>query len=159
MTIDDKLDIIAQTPFILNELVGEIPLDLLKVRRITGKWCIHEHVCHLFEAQEMMRERFKTFKAVKNPTFTHYLPGSNVETDKLLDMDMKQALLGFSEERMELVKFLKTFNAGDWYNAGKHPEYTSYTPFIFLRHIMMHDHLHMYRIEELWLTSDQYLRN
>jgi len=27
------------------------------------------------------------------------------------------------------------------------------------RHILMHDHWHMYRMEELWLTRDAYLQH
>lgn len=32
-----------------------------------------------------------------------------------------------------------------------------YTPEIMLGHLVMHDQLHMYRIEELWLTRDEFL--
>lgn len=41
--------------------------------------------------------------------------------------------------------------------SARHPEYTLYTPYVMLRHMMMHDYLHMYRIEELWLTRPEYL--
>ena len=158
MTIDDKLRIMESTPGILLELLSEIPANLYKIIRKPGKWCIHEHACHLYESQLMMMERFKIFKDVRNPSFTPYLPGSLQTPDSnLLVMDLHKSLEDFNTDRKELVKYLTTFTAEDWGNEGIHPEYSIYTPAIFLRHIMMHDHLHMYRIEELWLTTDDYL--
>lgn len=159
MTIEDKIAILSQTPHILKELVNEIPTDLLNVKRQAGKWCIHEHVCHLFEAQHMMLERFKTLKSVKNPSFKPYLPGTSeiATSSKLIDMNMEKCLTGFKHERIKLLEFLKFYTKDDWKNEGIHPEYVQYNPAIFLRHIMMHDHLHMYRIEELWLTTNAFI--
>lgn len=37
------------------------------------------------------------------------------------------------------------------------PEYALYSLFILARHILMHDHGHIYRMEERWLTRDAYL--
>ena len=45
-----------------------------------------------------------------------------------------------------------------WIKEAEHPEYHIYTPYIMLRHRLMHDHFHMYRIEELWLTNEEYLK-
>jgi len=159
MAIEDKLSILSQTPHILKELVDEIPIDQLKVKRQAGRWCIHEHVCHLFEALHMMLERFKTFKRVKNPSFKPYLPGTNdvAASSTLIDMNMDKCLIGFKRERMKLLELLKSYDKDDWKNEGSHPEYVRYNPAIFLRHIMMQDHLHMYRIEELWLTTNEFI--
>ena len=49
------------------------------------------------------------------------------------------------------------FDVEHWTRKAKHKEYIEYTPYIMLRHILMHDHFHMYRIEELWLTTDEFL--
>ena len=158
MTTKDKLDTLKQTPSMLRELVREIPVKLLKQHRIAGKWSIHEHVCHLYDAQKMMLERFKVFKTVQNPSFSPYLPGSeNTPSTHLLDLDMDECLDAFEKDRKELINFLALFSKEDWENEGHHPEYSRFSAAIFLRHIMMHDHFHMYRIEELWLTTEKFL--
>lgn len=158
MTIPDKLAILSATPMILAEMLEEIPSSMLKQKRIPGKWCIHEHACHLKDAQGMMRNRFQIFKNTPNPVFEPFLPGSDSTPDNhLINMDLDSSVKSFTEDRKELINFLETFTDEDWENEGTHPEYRRYTPAIFLRHIMMHDHLHMYRIEELWLTNDDYL--
>lgn len=158
--IKSKLEVLAKSPDFLEELVSEVPEDRLKKRRIPGKWSIHEHACHLTDAQQMILERFQTFKDVSNPQFTPFLPGNDdTPDDHLRQMELQQALQDFRTGRREMIELLETFTEKDWQNEGHHPEYERYNPHLFLRHVMMHDHFHMYRIEELWLTTDKYLAN
>lgn len=152
------IDSLAKNPVLLNSLVDEIPEDILKVRRIKGKWSIHEHVCHLAVVQPMLHDRLVRFKNEEAPEFKPYLPGVNVQDDDLIEMDMRQCLLDFEYHRKRLIELIKGFDRNIWAKKGKHPEYKVYSPTIILRHILMHDHLHMYRVEELWLTTEPYLR-
>lgn len=158
MNIEILLDSLDKAPTILEDLISEIPQSVFKNKRIPEKWCIHEHTCHLYDAQKMMIDRFNIFKATKRPSFTPFLPGTNdTPDDHLIDMDLKTSLEGFRTDRKSMVALLKTFTVEDWGNEATHPEYIQYNPKLFLRHIVMHDHFHMYRIEELWLTADGYL--
>ena len=158
MLIDTKLQILAKAPDLLEDLMVEIPTEMLKIRRIKGKWSIHEHSVHLAEAQEMIIERFNRFKQEKNPVFVPYLPGDTVSDDYLIDLGLQKSLRKFRTDRKKLVEILKGFSPAEWKNEGIHPEYTQINPLLWLRHVLMHDHFHMYRIEELWLTVNEYLR-
>ena len=158
MLIDTKLKVLASAPDLLEDLLAEIPVGLLKEHRIKGKWSIHEHAVHLPEAQAMIIARFKRFQQEKNPVFIPYLPGDTVSDDYLIGLDLKTSLEKFSTGRKELVDLLNNFSEEEWRNEGQHPEYSRINPLLWLRHVMMHDHFHMYRIEELWLTTTAYLR-
>ena len=158
MMIETKLEILAASPDLLEDLLAEIPKDLLKIRRIKGKWSIHEHACHLAEAQRMTIGRFKRFKQEKNPTFVPYLPGTTVPDDNLAKMDLQEQLADFRANRQVMIDLLRSYSAEDWSNEGSHPEYKRINALLWLRHVLMHDHFHMYRIEELWLTTEEYLR-
>ncbi len=158
MLIETKLQILAEAPNLLEDLLAEIPNDLLKIRRIKGKWSIHEHACHLAEAQRMIIGRFKRFKQEKNPTFVPYLPGTTVPDDNLAKMDLPEQLADFRANRQVMVDLLRSYTEADWSNEGSHPEYKQINALLWLRHVLMHDHFHMYRIEELWLTTEEYLR-
>ncbi len=158
MLIDTKLKVLAEAPGLLEDLLAEVPVELLKERRIKGKWSIHEHAVHLPEAQTMIIERFKRFQREKNPEFIPYLPGDTVSDDYLIDLDLQASLKKFRIGRKKMIDLLKDFSVEDWTNEGKHPEYNQINPLLWLRHVMMHDHFHMYRIEELWLTTSDYLR-
>lgn len=155
--IHEVVTCLQRSPAILDALLSGIPDEMLNVRRIPGKWSIHEHACHLADVQPMLLERMKTFKREAQPVFIPYLPGETDSDDHLRQMDLADAVAKFATTRQELVAVAGTFLQEDLDKPGQHPEYTRYTPRILLRHILMHDHLHMYRIESLWLTADAYL--
>ncbi|MCI5082993.1 MAG: DinB family protein [Saprospiraceae bacterium] len=149
----------AQAPDLLEELMAQIPVSLHKQRRIPGKWSIHEHACHLADVHEMLIQRFERFQQEERPIFQPFLPGKSVPDGHLLDMDLAKAIAQFRLERSQLLQLLESFSAEDWATQATHPEYKQYSALILARHVVMHDHFHMYRIEELWLTADDYLRN
>jgi len=156
--VQEVLGGLYRSPVILSALLSGIPEELLKVRRIPGKWSIHEHACHLVDVQPMLIERIRTFKHEEHPVFKPYLPGDTDSDAHLMQMDLAENLPKFAAYRQELASVIGTFRLEDLEKQGQHDEYTLYTPHILLRHMLMHDYLHMYRIEELWLTTDAYLR-
>lgn len=145
------------TPMLLSAFIGQIPVTLLKSRRKPNKWSIHEHACHLAQAEVMIHERFIRFEAEDQPEFKPYLPGNTISDGDLIYLDLSEQLHQFESMRAKTLNLLKSFDDGIWSKEGKHPEYINYSPFILLRHLLMHDHFHMYRMEELWLTKQEYL--
>lgn len=149
---------LRQTPAILGTLLEAIPAQSRSLRRIPAAWSIHEHACHLAEVQPMLCDRFRRFLAEAEPTFTPYLPGQVDSDAHLAAMDLGEAVPQFTRFREEMLQLIQDQGPAFWSKPGHHPEYLHYTPGILLRHILMHDHAHLYRIEELWLTRDEYLR-
>ncbi|MFQ5606019.1 MAG: DinB family protein [bacterium] len=155
--LNDILDSLKRTPSILESLVKSIPGEMLKVRRVPGKWSIHEHACHIVDVQPMLIERCKTFLREEHPEFSPYIPGKTVLTSHLIDMNLETALEKFREDRNDLLELVQDVDECFWLKEAVHPEYTKYTPQIMFRHILMHEHFHLYRIEELWLTTEDFL--
>ncbi len=151
------IDSLVNAPVILYNLAASIPNQQLKQRRIKNKWTIHEHICHLAEAEGMIHNRFQEFKNNPAPVFDAYLPESNIKTDQLLDLDLNVQMQRFKRVRGLTVDLVKSFNQLIWDRQAIHEEYDDYGAYILLRHVVMHDYFHMYRIEELWLTKDKYL--
>ncbi len=154
MNTDDLPLILAAlegSPSILRNLLQSAPPDRLQLRRIPGKWSIHEHVCHLTSVHPVMFERLKLFQAQESPLIEPsegLLPPASIEA----------ALDQFAKDRSEFVTLGRNLSPEVLAREARHPEYDLYTPYHMFRHILMHDHLHMYRIEELALTSDALLR-
>ena len=148
---------LEQTPLILEHFLLEIPREVLKKKRIKNKWSIHEHVCHLVEAEQMIFARFQDFYTLNVLKFHPYLPDKTVSSNHFLEVDLKKSLEDFKNLRASLIELVKTFDDSIWLKKAKHPEYYKYDAYILLRHTLMHDHFHMYRIEELWLTKEEYL--
>lgn len=151
------LNSLAMGPTFLRELLSEIPEQLYKQQRKAGKWTIHEHAIHLTMVDDIMIPRLVAFRKESNPKIVPYNPSKEESAGSLLDMDLSKRLDSFDESRTRLIEAFAALEPGDYNKRAEHPEYTEYTPKIMLRHLMMHDHLHCYRIEELWLTRDEAL--
>jgi uncharacterized damage-inducible protein DinB len=156
--IPDLLEALRRTPKILSQFVATIPESKLDVRRGDGFWTVAEHVSHLAQVQPMLLKRFERFTNEEHPEFVPYLPGAaKEESDTPPRMSMASALDQFAQNRAMQLRLLENTDSVTWERTATHPEYDQYSLYIMTRHVLMHDHWHMYRMEELWLTKDAYL--
>ncbi|GFO55947.1 hypothetical protein GMSM_29540 [Geomonas sp. Red276] len=156
--IPDLLDALGRSPKILSSFVQSIPQEKLDIRRGEGFWTIAEHVSHLAQVQPMLLGRFERFLKEEHPEFVPYLPGKGEDEPATPPrLEMAEALEQFADVRAKQLELLKGADQQCWQKSGSHPEYDAYSLYIVVRHLLMHDHWHMYRMEELWLTRDPYL--
>lgn len=151
------LDGLRQTPVILSDLVTPITEAEAAAVRGEGFWSIAEHVAHLAAVQPMGLDRINRMLKEDHPEFTPFFPDRDETLHSAAVPPMEQLLDHFAQERQTLVERLQTASPTDWGRTAVHPEYKHYSVLIFARHILMHDHWHMYRIEQLWLTHDEYM--
>ena len=151
------LDGLGRSSHILSEFVKTIPADKMNLRRGEGFWTIAEHVSHLAQVQPMLLERLQRFMDENRPEFIPYIPADEEAEALPPQMEIDVALESFARQRQKQVKLLEKVEDADWQKTATHPEYERYSLYILMRHILMHDHWHMYRMEELWLTRDEYL--
>lgn len=144
-------------PDCLRDLLGDIPNEMLKKQRRKGKWSMHEHFCHIVQADDMILDRFERFQNEEYPVFEPYLPDIGTNKVNLLELHIEAEMNRFFILRKKMIKLLKGFDPLTWQKSASHPEYIRYNPYILLRHTLMHQYFHMYRIEELWLTHDDFL--
>jgi uncharacterized damage-inducible protein DinB len=156
--VPDLLEVLRRTPKVLSEFAKTIPDDKLEWRRGEDFWTIGEHVSHLARVQPMLLERIQRFMREERPEFVPYLPGEDEdEPDAPEPLDVSDALDQFEQHRKEQLSLLEEAAENIWQRQALHPEYDRYSFYILIRHILMHDYWHMYRMEELWLTRDAYL--
>lgn len=156
--IQDLLESLKRSPKILSQFVRTIPEGKLDLRRGEGFWTIAEHCSHLAQVQPMLLKRIERFLNEENIEFVPYIPGDGEdEPDTPPRMSIRSALDQFTSNRDRQIQLLECANADNWKKPATHPEYEEYSLYILTRHILMHDHWHMYRMEELWLTRDAYL--
>ena len=156
--ISDLLESLRRSPNILAQFVRSIPEHKLDLRRGDGFWTIAEHYSHLAQVQPMLIGRIERFMNEDHPEFVPYIPGGGKEEpDTPHRMDMEAALDQFASSRARQLQILESADDTIWQKKATHPEYEEYSLYILARHILMHDHWHMYRMEELWLTKDAYL--
>jgi uncharacterized damage-inducible protein DinB len=155
--IPEILNALGTGPSILTALVETIPPDDMARVRGDGFWNITQHVIHLGAVQPVLLERIDRFLNEPNPEFVPHIPSEDEQENDTEPADVRAALDRFAEFRRKQIARLSGASPVDWNNTGIHPEYSAYSLYILARHILMHDHWHMYRMEELWLTRDAYL--
>jgi hypothetical protein len=156
--IPDLLEALGRSAKILSGFIQSIPENKLDLRRGEGFWTVAEHLSHLAQVQPMLLQRIERFAHEDRPEFIPYLPpGAKEEPDTPPRMQIADALDTFAQCRTRQLQILGNADDIIWKKPATHPEYEQYSLYILTRHILMHDHWHMYRMEELWLTRDAFL--
>lgn len=147
--IDTILNALSETPRLLEELISEIDPKLYEKKIIVGKWSIHEHATHIGVGDIYgFQKRLKDFREKEQPIFIP-LSGDNFDQDFFIQLDLKKTIEDFYNIRQRTVELTKEFDSNHWNKIAIHPEYKTYTPYIMLRHLLMHDHNHLYTIEDM----------
>ena len=147
--IETILNALSETPRLLRELITEIDSKLYKKKIVKGKWSIHEHATHIAVGDIYgFQKRLNAFRQQEKPIFEP-LSGDNFDEYFFMELDLKKVINDFFEIRHRTIELAKEFNSNDWNKLAIHPEYKTYSPYIMLRHLLMHDHNHLYKIEDM----------
>ena len=153
-SIEYLINTLKDLPEIISNYILAIPEEDLDKRRGKDFWTVREHVIHLEYVQDVILKRILIFKNEAHPVVKPYFP----ENDKIDGNDfntIEEVLESYKEKREKQLEIVKE---SDLLKEGKHDEYKKYNMEIILNHVLFHDYWHMYRIEELWLTRDEYLK-
>ncbi len=151
------LDSLDRVTPVLSAFVATIPTEKRDLCRGEGFWTINEHVSHLAEVQPMLLERLQRFMDEVAPAFVPFVPDSDTDESEPIVLETAAALKQFADYRQRQLDLLARVESSTWQKTATHPEYAHYSFYILVRHILMHDYWHMYRMEELWLTHDGFL--
>jgi len=138
-------------PGIIIGLVREVPPQNLKRRPAPNKWSAHEHACHISTGQATFLSRLELMLSDPLPQIKSMEPSPDEEAGSLLSVDLDEALGRYVRERALVVKRLKELSADDWQRTAEHEAFSHYSVYIMFRHLLMHEMLHAYRIDELML--------
>jgi uncharacterized damage-inducible protein DinB len=145
---------LAAAPALVTELVRETPEANRKRRPAPTRWSVHEHACHLAAVHPLFFERLDLMLSRRHPTIVPYDPPEADRAGALRELDLDTELRRFAADRARLVQRLSSLSTDDWDRSAEHPEYAPYSIAIMFRHVLMHDMLHAYRMEELALKKD-----
>jgi hypothetical protein len=135
---------------ILRDFVDKMGPDEIH-NRIKDYWTIYQHVVHLAESQKVLLHRMNLFLSEARPVIKPYAPDGDDSAD---NKPIGYHLDEFERFRNQQIVVIK--NAGEevWMKTGEHPEFKKYSFDILIRHALMHDGFHMWRMEELWIKKD-----
>jgi uncharacterized damage-inducible protein DinB len=152
-----QLETLRNLPKVIIDYVSKIPEDRIEVKRNAETWTIKEHIFHLVEVQEVHLNRIKTILSEQNPVIEPYFP--DAQPKKISKrMTLKSAFTKYKRFRKEQYQLFKTASEQDVSKPARHKEFSQYNLPILLHHMIFHEYWHMHRIEEIWLTNEEYFK-
>ena len=141
-------------PGVIIPLIREMPPQILKRRPSPAKWSAYEHACHLSQSDAPFLARLDLILSTPDPYIKSIENSPEDEAGALLDIDLDESLERYAAERTALVERLKKLSPDEWQKRAVHEAFDHYSVFIMFRHLLNHEMLHAYRIEELLLKKD-----
>jgi uncharacterized damage-inducible protein DinB len=142
-------------PEIIEEYFKNIPEEFLDKKRSKDSWTIREHLYHIAKVQEMLYQRILKIKNEENPVITPYFPDNEKELDSPFS-SIEKAFSYYKEMRKKQITLINTLTGDDFGKEAKHEEYARYNIPIIINHMIFHEYWHVYRIEDIWLTRDEF---
>ena len=146
---------LKQSPLIIGDYLLTVSVEQANEIRRVNFWTICKHLSHLVQTQKLLYERILKFKNEDNPVIKPYFPDKD-EIEKN-DLGVPELIEKFKAIRNDQIELLESLSEKDFRKKAVHEEYKKYDLEIIMNHILFHDYWHMYRIEELLLTKDEYL--
>jgi len=141
-------------PGVIIPMIREVPPQILKRRPSPNKWSAYEHACHLSQSDSLFRERLDLILSTPAPYIKSVEPTPEEEEGSMLEIDLDAQLDTYVRERASLVERLKKLSPDEWQKTAEHEAFSHYSVWIMFRHVLNHEMLHAYRIEELLLKND-----
>lgn len=152
--ITTLISALEAAPGVIIPLIREVPPQILKRRPSPKKWSAYEHACHLSQSDSLFRERLELILSTPAPYIKSVEPTPEEEEGSMLEIDLDAQLGTYVRERASLVERLKKLSPDEWQKTAVHEAFSHYSVWIMFRHVLNHEMLHAYRIEELLLKND-----
>ena len=151
---DALISALETAPGVIIPMIREVPPQILKRRPIPAKWSAYEHAVHLSQSDALVRDRLDLILSSPAPYIKSSQPTAEEEEGSMLEIDLDESLDRYVRERAALVERLKQLSPDEWQKPAEHEAFDHYSVFIMFRHLLNHEMLHAYRIEELLLKKD-----
>ncbi len=145
---------LSTAPGVIIPLISEVPPQILKRRPSPAKWSAYEHAVHLSQSDFAFRARLDLILSTPEPFIEMIENSAEDEAGAMLEIDLDESLDRYVRERAALVERLKKLSPDEWQKTAVHEAFDHYSVFIMFRHLLNHEMLHSYRIEELLLKKD-----
>ena len=145
---------LGTAPGVIIPLIREVSPSILKRRPAPTKWSAYEHAIHLSQSDVAFRARLDLILSTPNPLIETIENSAEDEAGAMLEIDLDESLDRYVRERAALVIRLKKLSPNEWQKTAVHEAFDHYSVFIMFRHLLNHEMLHAYRIEELLLKKD-----
>jgi hypothetical protein len=157
MRNEDLLESLEKNISIIFAFVGSMKNDRVMKRRDENYWSIYDHIKHLALTQIMLYKRVEKFINEDTPSIVPFLPEEKAALEEDNSKPISVLMRSYEKWRKKQIELIRATEGEIWDKEALHPEYEKYTFEILIRHILLHDSFHMYRMEEIWILRDGFL--
>jgi uncharacterized damage-inducible protein DinB len=141
------------SPRVISDYLRLLPESSLDQRRSAEAWTIREHLYHVVGVQEMLLGRLRLMREGPGAVIEPFFP---LEAEGPRYPSMEAALDEFARLRVAQAALVKRLRPEVLNRPASHPEYERYSIDILVHHMIYHEYWHLYRMEEIWLTKEEY---
>jgi hypothetical protein len=153
-----ELDTFNNIPCIIENYFLNIPQNVLDIKRNESTWTIREHMVHLLGVQEMLLGRMIKIINESSPKIEPFFPDKENKNDDSKYKNLSILFEEYKNYRTQQINLIKTLDDITLDRSADHKEYINYTIRLMVNHMIYHEYWHMYRIEEIWLTKEEYFQ-
>ncbi len=154
-----NMEVLAKTlkelPDVIEAYVRNIPVEILDIKRNDETWTIREHIYHIAQVQPMLFSRILKIKNEEQPVIVPYFPENETERTALYT-SLDDAFSKYKDIRNKQLSLIDQLTEAALNKDAVHGEYIQYNIPIIINHMVFHEYWHMYRMEQIWLTRDEY---
>jgi FMN phosphatase YigB (HAD superfamily) len=138
------LSVLLSTPAALDTLMRTSPPGHWNTNPQPGEWCFTEIICHLRDSdREVNLQRLERIIAEENAFFAAVNADAWSDTRSYCSEDAHEALAGFIESRVDLVKRLEMLPAESWQRSARHAIFGPTELIELIGFIASHDRTHI----------------
>nr|WP_299074571.1 DinB family protein [uncultured Allomuricauda sp.] len=150
MVVEEIINELSRNPKVFNEMLGNLPSDLITWKSKPTDWCILEIVCHLVdEEKEDFRARVKHSLETPTKPLIPIHPQNWPAERGYLEQDFEAVLKQFTRERNDSILWLIKLVNPFWDSAIDHPELGKISALSFLTNWLAHDYHHIRQINTI----------
>ncbi len=146
---------LKELPDVIEAYIRNIPAIVLDLKRNDETWTIREHIYHIAQVQDMLLSRILTIQNEEHPVMVPYFPENETERTAIYS-SLDEALAKYKDIRKNQLSLIDQITKAALNKDAVHGEYIQYNIPIIINHMIFHEYWHMYRIEQIWLTRDEY---
>jgi FMN phosphatase YigB (HAD superfamily) len=138
------LSVLLSTPAALDTMMRATPPSRWNNNPLPGEWCFTEIMCHLRDSdREVNLQRLERILAEENAFFAAVNADAWSDTRRYCSEDAHEALAGFIESRVDLVKRLEMLPAEAWQRSARHAIFGPTELIELVGFIASHDRTHI----------------
>src|SRR5512137_963938 len=140
------LEVLADTPCVLAEIVLKLPTGVLRTRPLEGKWTTNEIIGHLVDSEWVYGFRLRLILCEDNPTILGMNQDSWVAGQRHNEREPSELVDMFRKMRQFNLTLWKRTSSVDLQRTGQHNERGPESLGVMLRMLAGHDLSHLDQI-------------